>query len=158
MGKRLDFGKAVASYHNINKLNGPSTKLFKLLKEYDFGQILTKNNRRDSVMIESADNIQDILDLQDTKQDDATLNDVNLWNEPVEELKDCNNAQIVYLVKDICNKSDKLINYKEIFVSYFEYNNVNGAILTKMKREEFAEAVASYNTELTGPSSKLFQA
>eukprot|EP01084_Bolivina_argentea_P200774 343280_1 len=45
----------------------------------------------------------------------------------INDIKDCNQKQIIYLVQQICNESDKLRPHKQSFVSWFKLNKIDGA-------------------------------
>merc|ERR1712024_260820 len=77
----------------------------------------------------------------------------------IKEIKDCSNKQMLYLINDICDKSDKLIDHKQSFLSWWLQNDISGFEFAKIERQTFGELIISHcnnNKKLRGPAMALF--
>eukprot|EP01084_Bolivina_argentea_P086380 156131_1 len=78
----------------------------------------------------------------------------------VNNIKDCNVKQMVYLVKQVCNKSEQLQDDKERFISWFEQNNIDGRQFVSLQQPDSFEFIADDSTNnklLKQPSALLLR-
>eukprot|EP01084_Bolivina_argentea_P246327 412274_1 len=79
------------------------------------------------------------------------------------EVEDCNTNELIDAIDDICNESDILNTYNEIFKTWFKRNDIDGIKFVKYARKNFAEEIIAANNEiqenkkLRGPSIQLFK-
>ncbi len=74
-------------------------------------------------------------------------------------LEMCSNQPMLFIIIRILNTTDnkKLKNNKEIFISYFKENNINGCKFNQMGSKEFSEQIKNFggnNTKLNGHMKK----
>eukprot|EP01084_Bolivina_argentea_P013006 24366_1 len=74
-------------------------------------------------------------------------------------IEDCTIEEMIDAIDDICDDSDKLNTYNQIFKAWFKRNNINGVKFVKYTRKDFVEEIVkgNKNKKLRGPSTQLFK-
>eukprot|EP01084_Bolivina_argentea_P033850 62590_1 len=75
----------------------------------------------------------------------------------IKDIKDCNQKQMVYLVQQICNESDKLRPHKQAFVSWFKQNKIDGTQFANAENVEFVESMLNANNSNENKNTLLKQ-
>ena len=75
-----------------------------------------------------------------------------------ERIKSYSEDDLLHLVENICNESDKLFNFKQEFSTFFKQNSINGLLFANYDRKGFGQAVVDYfnNKKLRGSSGTSY--
>eukprot|EP01084_Bolivina_argentea_P311691 539550_1 len=82
-----------------------------------------------------------------------------IYSDYVIKLEDLNQKQMINVVTNICDKQNKLIDHKSMFLSWFEQNNTDGEAVTNLTHRTFTEALIKHcngNKQLKLPCYQLF--
>lgn len=130
---RKSFANEIVKFGDDNKLRGSSMKLYKEFKIFNFESLIQEANEDD--------------------QDSKSQTDLP------STLEQCTSQQIMYLVKNHLVKNEKVSQHKDVFISFFKENPMDGATLKSMKRKEFGTSVVSYaqNRKMNGPAMTVYK-
>lgn len=146
---RKDFASLFVVHCDDKKLRGPISKIPKLLEEFDLHRLGI-----DHQINSQNDDEVDIKPLSRA----STTGTVNVV---VEGLADCTMSQIVIILKDpvFSEKVAKFEEQREVFVSYFEQNGVDGQAFLKLKRKQFSAVIVEHgaNKKLNAVAVKVFK-
>eukprot|EP01084_Bolivina_argentea_P121745 215750_1 len=90
----------------------------------------------------------------------SVLEDNNQSDNAMEEITDCNYKQMIYVLNCILHDTEDkiLMDNKELFISYFEQNKVDGDTFMETSCKAFGEDICQYfnNNELNEPSMQIW--